>query len=155
LAGCNICNSLHERNEKYENLNSAKSQLQYHHATYYSCSYVVNFIQEYFMETDLHLQISQHQVSLKHENFILSYHTTLLPQNILQLQLHFSCTLYSINNLRFTKIRVSWNDELPLQFLILKCFLVYRNLNKVVSVGPILIWAVVICSNIYNICKSE
>jgi len=28
------------------------------------------------METDLHLQISQHQVSLKHENFILSYHTT-------------------------------------------------------------------------------
>jgi len=51
------------------------------------------------METDLHLQISQHQASLKHENFTLSYHTTLLPQNILQLQLHFSCTLYSINNL--------------------------------------------------------
>ena len=25
--------------------------------------------------------------------------------------------------------------------------------NKVVSVGPILIWAVVICSNIYNICN--
>jgi len=59
------------------------------------------------METDLHLQISQHQASLKHENFTLSYHTTLLPQNILQLQLHFSCTLYSINNLRFTEIRVS------------------------------------------------
>ena len=47
------------------------------------------------METDLHLQISQHQASLKHENFTLSYHsyTTFLPQNILQLQLHFSCTL--------------------------------------------------------------
>jgi len=70
------------------------------------------------METYLHLQISQHQASLKHENFTLSYHsyTTLLPQNILQLQLHFSCrpTLYSISNLRFTKIRVSWNGELPL-----------------------------------------
>ena len=68
------------------------------------------------METDLHLQISQHQASLKHENFTLSYHsyTTLLPQKILQLQLHFSCTLYSINNLRFTKIKVKWNGELPL-----------------------------------------
>jgi len=29
-----------------------------HHATYYSCSYVVNFIHEYFMETDLHFRIS-------------------------------------------------------------------------------------------------
>jgi len=40
------------------------------------------------METDWHLQISQHQASLKHENFTLSYHscTTLLPQNILQQQ---------------------------------------------------------------------
>jgi len=28
-------------------------------------------------------------------------------------------------------------------------------LNEVISVGPILIWAVVICSNISNICKSE
>jgi len=114
LAGCNICNSLHETNGKYENLNSIKSQLHYYHATYYSCSYVVNFIHVYFMETDL--QISQHQATLKHENFTLSYHsyTTLLPQNILQLQLHFSCTLYSINNLRFTKIAVSWNGELPL-----------------------------------------
>jgi len=69
------------------------------------------------METDFHLQISQHHASLKHENFTLSYrsYTTLLPQNILQLQLHFSGTLYSINNLRFTKIRVSWNGELLLQ----------------------------------------
>jgi len=69
------------------------------------------------METDLHLQISQYQASLKHENFTLSYHSyiTLLLHNILQLQLHFSCTLYSINNLRFAKIRVSWNGELPLQ----------------------------------------
>jgi len=68
------------------------------------------------METDLHLQISQHQASLKQENFTLSYHsyTTLLPLNISQLQLHFICTLYNINHLRFTKIRVSWNDELPL-----------------------------------------
>jgi len=28
-------------------------------------------------------------------------------------------------------------------------------LNEVVSVGPILIWAIVISSNIYNICQSE
>jgi len=87
LAGFNLCNSLHETNGKYENLNSIKSQLHYHHATYQSCSCVVNFIHEYFMETDLHLQISQHQARLKHENYTLSYHsyTTLLPQNILQL----------------------------------------------------------------------
>jgi len=58
LAGCNICNSLHETNEKYENLNSMKSQLHYRHITYDSCSYAVNFIHEYFMETDVHLQIS-------------------------------------------------------------------------------------------------
>jgi len=32
----------------------------------------------------------------------------------LQPQLHFICTLYSINSLRFTKIRVGWNGELPL-----------------------------------------
>jgi len=68
------------------------------------------------METDLHFQISQHQARLKHENFTVWYHSypTLLSQNILQLQLHSRCTLYSINNLRFTKIRVSCNGELPL-----------------------------------------
>jgi len=42
------------------------------------------------METDLHLQISQHQARLKHDDFTVSYHSTLLPQNILQLKLHFS-----------------------------------------------------------------
>jgi len=77
------------------------------------------------METDLHLQISQQQACLKHENVTLSYHsyTTLPAQNILQLQLHFSCTFYSINNLRFTKIRVSWNGELPLHVPNVKMFL--------------------------------
>jgi len=81
----------------------------------YICDYVVNSVHEHFAETDSHLHTSQHQASLKHENFTVSYHshTTLPPQNILQLQLHLSCTLYSINNLRFTKIRVSWNGELP------------------------------------------
>jgi len=46
------------------------------------------------METDLHLQLPQHQTRLKHENFTVSCHSypTLLPQNNLQLQLHFSCT---------------------------------------------------------------
>ena len=123
MAGCNLCNSLHETNGKYENLNSIKSQLHYHHATYYTCSYVVNFIHEYFMKTDLHLRISQHQASLKHENFTLSYHsyTTLLLHNILQL--HFSCTLYSVNNLRFTKIRVNRNGESPLHVPNFKMFL--------------------------------
>jgi len=77
------------------------------------------------METDLHFQISQHQASLKHENFTVSYHSypTLLQQNILQLQLHFRCTLYSINNLRFTKFRVRRNDELPLHVPDFKMFL--------------------------------
>jgi len=87
---------LHETNGKHENLNSMKSQQHYHHATYYSCSYVVNSIHEYFMETDLHLQISQHQTSLKHENFALSYHsyTTLLSQNICSYSLvvHFTAS---------------------------------------------------------------
>jgi len=47
-----------------------------------------------------------YQASLEHENVTELYHSyiKLLPQNILQLQLHFSCTLYSINNLKFTKI---------------------------------------------------
>jgi len=95
-----------QTNGKYENLNSIKSQLHYHHATHYSCSYVGNSIHEYLMETGLHLQISQHQARVKHENFTISYHSypTLLPQNILQLQLHFSRTFYSINNFRFTKL---------------------------------------------------
>jgi len=66
---------LHETNGKYENLNSIKSQLHYHFATHYSCSYVVNCIHEYFMETDLQLQISRHQASLKHDYFTLSYHS--------------------------------------------------------------------------------
>jgi len=82
------------------------------------------------METDLHLQISQYQATLTHENFTLSYHsyTTLLPQNLLQLQLHFSCTLCSISNLRFTKLRVSWNGELPLQYVPnFKMFLTLRK----------------------------
>jgi len=77
---------------------------------------VVNFVEEYFVETDSHLQISQSPESLKQENFTVSYHsyTTSLSQNILQLQLYFSCALYTINNLRFTKIRVSWNGRLRL-----------------------------------------
>ena len=77
------------------------------------------------METDLHLQISQHQARLKHENFTVSYHSypTLLPQHSLQLQLHFSLTFYSINNLRFTKIRVSWIGELRLHVPNFKIFL--------------------------------
>jgi len=112
-----------KKNGKLENLNSMKSQLHYYHSTYYSCSYVVNFIHEYFMETDLHLQISQPQGSLKHENFTLSYHnyTTLQPQNILQLELRCSCTLYSINIWSFTKIMVSWNGELPLGLHVPNC----------------------------------
>jgi len=63
-----------------------------------------------------------HQASLEHENFTESYHSyiALLPQKFLQL--HFSCTLYSINNLRFTKIRVVAMVDYHYIFLILKCF---------------------------------
>jgi len=85
----------------------------YHQATYYCWSYVVNFIREYFMETDLHLQTSQHQPSLKHEKFTLSYHsyTTLLPQNILQLQLHFSCTLYRDDHYPVCRLDIRQDSE--------------------------------------------
>jgi len=71
---------LNETNGKYENLNSMKSQLLCYHTTYCSWSYVVNSGHEYFAETVSHLQISQHQASLKHKNFTLSYHSTLLLQ---------------------------------------------------------------------------
>jgi len=93
-----------------------KSQLHYHHTIYYHRSYVVSSVHGYFAVTDSHLQISRHQASLKHKSFTVSYQSyiTLLPQNILQLQLHFSCTLYNINNWRYTKVRVSWNGGLPL-----------------------------------------
>jgi len=104
-----------------------KSQLHYYHTTYYRCSYVLNSIHEYFAVTDSLLQISQHQASLKHENLTVSFYhsyTTLLPQNILQLQLHFSWTLRnSVNNLKFKKIRVSWNEELLLHVANPKLFL--------------------------------
>jgi len=92
-----------------------KSHLHYYHTTYYRCSYVVNYVHEYFAVTDSYSQISQHQVSLKHDNFTESYHsyTTLLPQNVVQLQLNFSCTLHNVNNFKFTKIRDSWNGGLP------------------------------------------
>jgi len=66
---------LHETNGKYENVNSMKSQLHYYHTTYYSCSYVVNSVHEYFTATDSRLQISQHQASFKNENFTVSYHS--------------------------------------------------------------------------------
>ena len=120
----NIWNSLHETNGKYENLNNMKSQLHYCDTTYYSFSYVVNAVHEYFEVTYSHLQISQHQASLRHQNFTVSYHSyiTLVPQSILQLQLYFGCTLYSINNSRSTKIRVGWNGGLPLHVPNLKCF---------------------------------
>jgi len=58
---------MYETNGKCENLNSMKSQLHYYHTIYYSCSYVVNSVHEFFAVTDLHLQITQHQSSLTHE----------------------------------------------------------------------------------------
>jgi len=76
--------------------------VHYCHTIYCSCRYVVNFVYEYFAVTDSHLQISQQQASLKHENFTVSHHsnTTLRQQKILQQQQpHFSCTLCSIKNL--------------------------------------------------------
>jgi len=80
------------------------------------------------METYLQLQISQHQARLN----TLSYHSyhTLLPQNILQLQLHFSFTFYSMNNLRFTKIGVSWNGELPPHVPNFKMFLTLPKFDR-------------------------
>ena len=156
LAGCNIWNSLHETKEKYQNLNSIKSQLHYYQAPYYRCRYVVNFVHEYLVETDSHLQISQSPASLKQENVTVSYHsyTTSLSQNILQLQLHFTYTLYSINNLRFTKFRVSWNGGL-LHVPNCEMFLTLPKFECGCLNWPKFDLAVVIFPNIYNICKSE
>jgi len=82
---------LNETNRKYENLNIMKSQLQYYHIKYCSCSYFVNCIYEYFTAADSHLQISQYQANLKRKNFTVSYHsctTSLgLPQNNFQLHI--------------------------------------------------------------------
>jgi len=41
-------------------------------------NYIVNSVHEYFAVTDSHLQISQHQASLKHENS--QYHITATPR---------------------------------------------------------------------------
>jgi len=75
-----------------------KSQLQYYHTKYCSCSYLVNCICEYFTAADSHLENSQHQANLKHENFAVSYHsyTTLLPQNNLQLHIDKVLTLITL-----------------------------------------------------------
>jgi len=40
-------------------------------------------------------------------------------------------------------------------FLTFKCFLVYPDLNEVVSIGSNLIWAVVTCPNIYNMSRMQ
>jgi len=44
-----------------------------HNTLAYSCSYIVHSVHEYFAVTNSHLQILQHQASLKHENFTVSY----------------------------------------------------------------------------------
>jgi len=157
LAGCNIWNSLHETNVIYESLSSIKSQAYYYHATYCSCTYVVNSVYEYLVETDSHLQISQRQASLKHENFTVSYYNyiTILPQNILKLQLHFICTFYSINNLRFTKIRASWNGELPPQVPNFLKFLTPPKFERGCFNWPKFYLGSCNCPNVYNTCKSE
>jgi len=50
------------------------------------------------METDLHLQVSQHQASLKEENFTLSYHSYTTAK-------HFAATatsyLYTLQHQQF------------------------------------------------------
>jgi len=90
LARCNMWNSLHETNGKYDSLNSMKSQLQYYHTTYCSCSYLVNCIYEYFTATDFTLAnftLWSKFETRKHHR-IISQYTTLLPQNNLQLHIH-------------------------------------------------------------------
>ena len=120
-------------------LNSIKSQLHYYLATYYNSSYVVYSLHEYFVVTDSRLQLSQYQASLKQENFTVTYHsyTTLLPQKILQLQLHFSCTLSSINNLVLKNIGLVGMVSYHYMFLIFKCFQLYPNLMRVFQLTEI------------------
>jgi len=114
---------------------------------------VVNFVHEYLVETDSHLQISQSPASLKRENFTVSYHsyTTSLSQKCLQLQLHFSCALYSINKyLRCTKIRVSWNGGIRLHVPNCEMLLTLPKFEWGCLNWPKFVFAVVICPNIYS-----
>ena len=109
-----------------------------YHTKYYRCSYVVNSVHESFAETVSHCKSHNTKQVLKHENFTVSYHShsTLLPQNILQLQEHLTCTPCNINNLRFTKIRVRWNGGLPLHVPNFKLFLTLLKFEWVCSIWP-------------------
>jgi len=85
-------------------------------------SFLKAFLVLMFMETDLHLQISQHQAHCKHENFTVSYHSypKLLPQNMqlhLHLIVHFTAsTIWGLQKFGLVGI-VSYHC----MFLILKC----------------------------------
>jgi len=84
---------------------------------------ITNHIHGYFLETDSHLQTSQHQASLKHENLTVSYHkhTTLLTKNFCSysyiLVVHFTAsTIWGVQKLGLVGM-VGYHY----MFLILKC----------------------------------
>jgi len=82
-------NSLHETNGKYENLNSMKSQLQYYHTKYCSCSYVVNCIYMNTSKQQIHTCKSHNKQIWNTKPS--QYHITATPhyyhKNNLQLQI--------------------------------------------------------------------
>jgi len=109
------------------------------------------------METDLHLE--SHNIKHVWNTKTSQYHITATPHYYRKT----FCSYWYISVVHFTASTIWGLQKLWLvgivsyhhMFLILKCFLLYPNLNEVVSVGPMLIWAVVICSDICSICKSE
>jgi len=124
-----------------------------------SCSYLVNSVHDYFAETDWYLQISQHQGSLKHENFTVSYHsyrTSLpLPQTFCSysyiLVVHFAASpIWGLQKLRLVGMLVY-----HFTFLISNVSNSTQISMRLFQIGPNLIGAVVICPDICNICKSE
>jgi len=157
LVRCNIWNSLHETNGKYENLNSMKSHLHYYYTTYYRCSYVANSVHEYFEVTDYTCkshnfkQVWNNKTSQNHITASPHcYHKTFCSYSYI-IVVHFTAsTIWGLQKLGLTGM-VGYHCR----FLILKCSLVSPNLNEVVSVGSSLIWTVVICPNIYNISRMQ
>ena len=131
-----------------------------------SCSYLVNSVHDYFAETDWYLQISQHQGSLKHENFTVSYHsyrTSLpLPQTFCSysyiLVVHFAASpIWGLQKLRlvgmlayhFTFLISNVSNSTYFEWGCFKLariwlvplsfaqtFVIYANLNESFSICP-------------------
>jgi len=98
-------------------------------------------------------QVWNTKTSQYHITATAHYH----QRKILQVQLQLSCrqhfTASTIRGLQ--KLGLVGMVSFHYTFLILKYFYLYPNLNEVVSIDPNLIWALVICPHIYDICRPK